>query len=65
MKEQEGELRATRGEELHRKPKELTNLDSWRLSETEAPTKQHTRAGPRPPRSYIADTLLGLHVGPE
>lgn len=45
-------------------PTELTNLDPWELSETEPPTKEHTQAGPRPPRSYVADMKLGLHVSP-
>ena len=36
------------------KPTESTNLDPG-LSETEAPTKEHTQAGPGPPRTYIAD----------
>jgi hypothetical protein len=26
-----------------------TNLDSWKLSETEPPTKEHAWAGQRPP----------------
>lgn len=34
------------------------------LSESEPPTKEHTRARPRPPCSYV-DVQLGLHVGPE
>ena len=28
-------------------------------------TKEHTQTGPRPPRSYVADVQLDLHVGPE
>jgi hypothetical protein len=27
------------------RPTESTNLDTWQLSETEAPTKEHTRTG--------------------
>lgn len=29
------------------RPTELTNLDSWRLPETESPTKTGAQAGPR------------------
>ena len=35
------------------------------LSETKPPTTEHTRAGPRPPHTHVADVQLGLHVGPE
>ena len=28
-------------------------------------TEEHTQAGPRPPRSYVADVQLDLDVGPE
>ena len=36
-----------------------TKLDSWDLSENEAPTKVHTWAG-----TYAADMQFSLHVGP-
>ena len=42
------------------RPTEPTNLDLW-----SSPTKEHTQAGPRPPRTYVADVQLDLHVGPE
>jgi hypothetical protein len=35
------------------------------LSESEPPTREHTQAGPRPPRTYVAGVQLDLHVGPE
>jgi hypothetical protein len=59
-----------RGQGLHRKTTESSNLDSWGLPETEAPTKEQALAGPTPPapapntQTYIADVQLGLHVGP-
>lgn len=34
-------------------------------SETDPPTKEHTRAGPRPSCTCVADVQLGLQVGPE
>ena len=36
------------------------NLNPWGLPETEPPTKEHTRAGPRP----LAHRQLGLHEDP-
>ena len=42
---------------------ELANLHPWGLSESEQPTKEHTKTGPRPPRTYIADVHLDFHVG--
>jgi hypothetical protein len=47
------------------RPTQSINLDPWRVSGTELPTKKHTWTGPRPPCSYVADVQLGLHVGPE
>jgi hypothetical protein len=44
---------------------ESTNLDPWGSQSLNAPTKDHTWAGPRPPHSYVADVQLGLYVGPE
>jgi hypothetical protein len=45
-------------------PTESTNLDHWELPETESPTKEYVQAGPTPPpRTYVADEQLGLHVG--
>jgi hypothetical protein len=35
------------------------------FSESEPPTKEHTQAVSRPPRSYVADVHFDLHVGPE
>ena len=35
------------------------------LSESEQPTKEHTRAGPSPPHTYVVDMQLGLYVGPQ
>ena len=39
------------------RPTESTNLDSWELSETEPPTKEHNMLYP--------DVQLGLQVGSE
>ena len=47
------------------RPTQSTNLDPWRVSGTELPTKKHTWTGPRPPCSYVADVHLDLHTGPE
>lgn len=47
------------------RPRESTNLDSWGLSETESPTKEHTWGAPRLPYTYAAHVHLGLHVGLE
>ena len=50
------------------RPIESTNLDPWKLSETEPPTKEHTLAGMRPPGTYVADTkpsLYGCLVWPQ
>ena len=35
------------------------------FTETEAPTKEYTWAGPRPSSTYTADVQLGLHMEPE
>lgn len=35
------------------------------LLESEPPTEEHTRAGPRPPRTYVTDVQLALQVGPK
>jgi hypothetical protein len=35
--------------DIIRKSTESTNLGPWRLTETILPTKEHARAGPRPP----------------
>ena len=40
--------------EYTRGPTESTHLYPRRLPETEPPTKENTRAGPRPPGTYIA-----------
>jgi hypothetical protein len=47
------------------KQTESTNVDTWGLSESEPPTKEHTRAEPRPPYIYVADMQLDLHVALE
>ena len=52
-----------RGQELHTKTNRVNNLGSLGFSESEPPTKEHTRT--RPPHTYVADVQLGLHVGPE
>lgn len=41
---------------------ESTTLDPWG-SQSAPPTKEHTRPGPRPSCSYLADVQLGLYVG--
>lgn len=48
------------------KPIELTNLDTWELSECTPPTKEHTRTGTSPPDpgTYVADRQLSLHGCP-
>jgi hypothetical protein len=35
------------------------------MSETEPPITEFIGAGLRPPSTYVADVLLGLHVGPK
>lgn len=39
-----------------------TNLDYWKLPETDAPTKGQTWAGPRPHDTYVAEDC---HVWPQ
>ena len=38
-----------RVKEMTRRPPEPTSLGLWRFTETEPPTKEHARAGPKPP----------------
>lgn len=38
-----------KGQRLHGRPRESTNLDPWRLPETESPTKEWAQAGLRTP----------------
>jgi hypothetical protein len=49
----------TEGPEGNRSPTErqtmLTNLNLWKLSETEPPTKEHIQTGPRPSITYVAE----------
>lgn len=33
---------------LKKQPTEVTNLDTWELSESDSPTKEHTESGMRP-----------------
>ena len=40
------------------RPTESTNLDPWRLSETEPTTKEHTQNRPRPPYIGVLDVQL-------
>ena len=42
-----------------------TNLDPWRLSETEPPIKEHTQAGPSLGAAYVACVQLRFHMGPQ
>jgi hypothetical protein len=65
MGEQEEGLWAPKGKGTPQEDQESTNLHPWGLSESEPPTKEHAQAGPRPPRTHVADVQLGLHVGPE
>ena len=44
------------------RPTDSTNLYPW---VSLRPTKEHILSRTRPPCSYIADSQLGLHVGPE
>jgi hypothetical protein len=39
------------------KPTESTTLDLWELSESEPPTKEHTRAGMRLPFYFLGQVL--------
>jgi hypothetical protein len=47
------------------RPTDSTNLDSWRLSETKPPIKEHTRARPSHshPHACAVEVRLCLHVG--
>lgn len=47
-----------------RRPTECTNLSLLGLTETQPPTKEHTRAVHSAPYAYVADVQLGLHEGP-
>ena len=38
-----------------RRPAVSTNLDSWDLTDTETPTRQHTPADMKPPNTYTAE----------
>jgi hypothetical protein len=41
---------------------ESTHLEHWVLSESVPPTKEHTRAGPRCPYTYVVDVHWGCKV---
>ena len=58
------ELQTPKGIGTSQEPTELTNLDPWKLTETEPPTKEHIRAGTRS-HTYIAHTQFSLLAGPE
>ena len=58
--------KASRGPKFIKTPwKEQSEPGLLEFTETEAPTKEHTWAGPRPPSTYTADVQLGLHMDPE
>ena len=40
------------------RPTESTNLDPWRLSETEPTTKEHVQNRPKPPYICVLDVQL-------
>ena len=47
------------------RPIESAKPGPFCLSEIEPPTKEYIWAGPRHPRTHVADVQLGLHVGPK
>ena len=51
------------GPEEDRGPLGRTNVDPWKLSETEPPTREHAQAG-LGPHTHGADVQLGLLAGP-
>lgn len=53
--------RAGGGEDTTKRLTESTNLGPWGLTENETPTKEHAGAASLPP--FVAEVLLGLHVG--
>ena len=65
MEEQEERLQALWRIETPWEYKESQLTWTLGLSESEAQTKEHSQARPRPPCTYVASIQLSLHVGPE
>ena len=53
----EGDRKSTK------KSTESNNLDPWKLSETDPPTKEHKQAVLMHPGTYVADMQSSPHVG--
>jgi hypothetical protein len=51
--------------DLTKRHPESTNTDPWEFPETEPPTTEQPRAGPRSPTyMYVADVQLHFNAGP-